>query len=137
MERGKSNPRKPMKKSLRKKKDPFVIRPDLMGGPFLAVAVKDGSSEVGHIDANDEKYTVTWIIPLGTWEGGDLCFPTLGIRVPLSPGQIFCGMMGFLPHYTAPYYGINAKRVSLTCFTDKFLMKEALRRRDRLNNSPS
>ncbi|KAK7434876.1 hypothetical protein VKT23_019979 [Stygiomarasmius scandens] len=39
-------------------------------GSFFCAAIKEGSSELWHVDWNDDPNTLTWIIPVGQgWEG--------------------------------------------------------------------
>ncbi|KAF5320039.1 hypothetical protein D9758_018326 [Tetrapyrgos nigripes] len=52
-------------------------------GAFLAIAMKEGSSERFHLDWNNDYNLFAWIAPIGEdWEGGDFCVPQLGYRIP-------------------------------------------------------
>jgi hypothetical protein len=90
-------------------------------GAFFTVAVKEGSSDIIHIDYNDDLDGITWVIPLGDFEGADLFCPQLGVRVPIAPGQVFGGIMRRVAHAATPIS--HGRRVVLTCFCDKFTMK--------------
>lgn len=102
----------------------FASRPGLdFKGVFFTVAVKEGSSEYFHIDFNDYKDGITWVVPLGDWEGGELCLPQLGIKIPICAGQALGVMSGVLAHCSAPI--TRGKRLILTLFTDKFIVKNS------------
>jgi hypothetical protein len=50
-------------------------------------AVKEGSSDHVHIDWND--HSITWVLPIGDWEGGNMIFPQLGnLEIPLRSGEL-------------------------------------------------
>lgn len=91
-------------------------------GPFFTVAVKEGSSEIIHVDVNDDKAIRTYIFCVGDWEGGELVLPQLGIKIPIHPGQVLAVMSDTLAHCSAPLKG---RRIVFTCFSDKFLMKHS------------
>jgi hypothetical protein len=55
-----------------------------------------------HIDRDDDKYGFCWLIPLGDWEGGDVIFPQLNIRVKLKPGNILAFRSNLLVHGNLP-----------------------------------
>ena len=98
----------------------FKKRPALQfGGAFFTVAIKEGSSEVIHLDFNDDPNGISWIVPLGDWEGGEFCLPQLGIKIPIRSGQILGAMTRILAHCSAPVKGF---RIILTLFADKFLL---------------
>src|SRR5215471_10599899 len=95
----------------------FADRPGLdLQGPFFTVAVKEGASEIWHIDWNDDVNTITWVIPVGNWEGGEFCIAQLGVRIPIRPGQVLGVRAKLLAHCSAPV--ASGKRVVFTCFTD-------------------
>jgi hypothetical protein len=99
-------------------------RPDLQfGGAFFTVAVKEGSSEVVHLDFNDDPNNISWVVPLGDWEGGEFCLPQLGIKIPIRPGQVLAAMTRILAHCSAPVKGF---RVILTLFAEKNLLNHAI-----------
>jgi hypothetical protein len=92
-------------------------------GAFFTVAVKEGTSERIHIDFNDDPNNVSWVVPLGEWEGGEFCAPQLDQKVPISPGQAFAAMTRILAHSSAPIK--NGRRLVLTLFTDKYLLQHS------------
>lgn len=97
-------------------------RPALdFGGSFFIVAVKEGSSEILHIDFNDDPNCVSWVILLGDWTGGEFCLPQLGVRIPVRPGQALAVMTKILVHCTTPI--TSGRRIILTLFTDRTLLK--------------
>ncbi len=60
--------------------------PDLnFGGPFTTVSVTEGVSDIAHTDRNDAG--LTWVVPMGKWEGGDLCIPFYKIKIPIKEGE--------------------------------------------------
>ena len=91
------------------------------GGAFFTVAAKEGSSEILHLDFNDERHSIAWVIPLGDWAGGEFCLPQLGIRIPVRPGQVLAVMTKILVHCTAPI--TSGRRIILTLFCDQNLLK--------------
>lgn len=98
-------------------------RPALQfGGAFFTVAVKEGSSEIIHLDFNDDPNGISWVIPLGDWEGGEFCLPQFGIKIPIQSGQILGAMTRILAHCSAPVKGF---RVILTLFADKNLLNHS------------
>ncbi|KAH6871922.1 hypothetical protein BKA70DRAFT_1241333 [Coprinopsis sp. MPI-PUGE-AT-0042] len=58
-----------------------------LGGSFFTIAVKEGSSERLHLDFRDDHRTLSWLVPMGSYTGGDFIVPQLGYRVPVRPGQ--------------------------------------------------
>ena len=74
-----------------------------------------------HIDRDDDKYGFCWLVPLGEWEGGDLIFPQLNVRIKLKPGNILAFRSNLLVHGNLPCSGI---RHSLVFFTHNNLFPE-------------
>jgi len=89
-------------------------------GAFFIVAIKEGSSEILHLDFNDDKNGISWIIPIGDWEGGEFCVPQLNIKIPIRSGQVLGVMTRMLAHCSAPV--TNGRRIILTLFADKNLL---------------
>ncbi|SJL03176.1 uncharacterized protein ARMOST_06522 [Armillaria ostoyae] len=105
-------------------KKAYKKRPTLDFGPaFFSIAMKDGSSEHVHLDFSDDIHTMTWIIPIGDWEGGEFCIPQLGIGIPLKPGQVLAIRTWLLAHCNAPITA--GRRVVFTCFSEKTVLKHA------------
>jgi len=93
------------------------------GGSFFIVAVKEGSSEILHINFNDDPNSVSWVIPLGDWTGGEFCLPQLGVKIPVRPGQALAGMTKILVHCTTPI--TSGRWIILTLFSDRTLLKHS------------
>ncbi|KAK7442562.1 hypothetical protein VKT23_016160 [Stygiomarasmius scandens] len=93
-------------------------------GSFFCAAIKEGSSELWHVDWNDDPNTLTWVIPIGEgWEGAEFCVPQLGVKVPILPGQILGALTRRLVHCAAPSCG--GRRLVLTLFCDRWIMKHS------------
>ncbi|KAK7450153.1 hypothetical protein VKT23_013036 [Stygiomarasmius scandens] len=93
-------------------------------GAFLCVAIKEGSSEVFHLDWQDDPNSLAWIAPLGEgWTGGDFCLPQLNIRIPIYPGQVLGAQTRRLIHCRSPVE--SGRRIVVTCFTDRGTLKKA------------
>ena len=102
--------------------DKFASRPNLdFGGAFFTVAVKEGSSEIVHIDFNDDCKNVAFVVPFGDFKGADLCVPQLNTRVPVSPGQVVAFNSKLLAHCSSPI--LEGRRIILTLFTDYVVLK--------------
>jgi hypothetical protein len=100
--------------------DELAKRPALdFKGAFFTIAVKEGGSEIVHIDWSDGRNTMTWVFAVGDWEGGEFVAPQLGIRVPIVPGHLFGVMSRTVAHFTTPI--TSGQRVVFTCFTDQNL----------------
>ncbi|KAI0312509.1 hypothetical protein OF83DRAFT_1086969 [Amylostereum chailletii] len=66
----------------------FAQRPALdLDEAFLVFAVKEGSSEIIHIDWNNFPDSLTSIVVFGDWTGGELCLPQLDKKFKLQHGQ--------------------------------------------------
>lgn len=74
-----------------------------------------------HIDRHDDKYGFCWLVPLGEWEGGDLIFPQLKVRVKLKPRNILAFRSNLLVHGNLLCSGV---RHSLVFFTHNNLFPE-------------
>jgi hypothetical protein len=103
-------------------KEEFTIRASLdFNGVFFTVAVKEGCSEIIHADWNDNPDSLSWIVPIGNWEGGEWCSPQLGLKFPVQAGQVLAATTHRLVHCSAPI--THGQRLIFTLFTDKYLMK--------------
>ena len=103
-------------------------RPNLdFGGLFFTIAVKEGSSEIFHIDWNDNMQKYAIIFCAGDYEGGEFCVPQLRVRIPLRPGSVIAVRTRLLAHCSAPLKG---RRLVFTCFTDCTLLEHTLQGRD-------
>jgi hypothetical protein len=81
--------------------------------------VKEGSSEIPHVDFNDDGNSLTWAVPIGEFAGGDFCAPQLDSRIPVLSGQGLACTTRRILHYTTPVHG---SRLVLILFCDKTLM---------------
>ncbi|KAG2045551.1 hypothetical protein BDR06DRAFT_900556, partial [Suillus hirtellus] len=105
-------------------KDAILKRPALdFSGAFFTLAVKEGTSEIIHIDWNDDLDSITWLIALGDWEGGYIVLPQNGImvRIPVRAGDLFGFMARTLAHCTTPV--TKGRRIILTCFSDSNILR--------------
>lgn len=94
-----------------------------LGHGFHAIAIKDGSSDLLHIDMHDE--LMAFILALGEWlSEGYLVLPQLGVKFRIPPGSAFGFLASRLAHFTTS--PIGGRRIVITCFTDRFLLRHAL-----------
>jgi hypothetical protein len=89
---------------------------------FTTVAVKEGSSEHVHIDRNDQG--ITWVLPIGEWEGGHMVIPQLGLKLPVRPGELLGFSANLLAHYSTPVTSGN--RLVITMFTCRHIFSDSL-----------
>ena len=89
---------------------------------FTTVAVKEGSSERIHVDYNDQG--ITWVLPIGEWEGGEMVFPQLKLKVPLRSGELLGFSANLLAHHSMPIIWGNC--LVITMFTCKHIFADAL-----------
>ncbi|KAF8574007.1 hypothetical protein K439DRAFT_1245508, partial [Ramaria rubella] len=96
----------------------FAARPSLdFQGLFFTLAVKEGGSQILHLDWLDHPWTYAWVIFLGEgWEGGELCLPQLGRKIPTHPGQVIAFTGCTLAHFAAPHK--NSRRLVCTRYSD-------------------
>ena len=85
-----------------------------------------------HIDRDDDKYGFCWLVPLGEWEGGDLIFPQINVRIKLKPGNILLFRSNLLVHGNLPCLGV---RHSLVFFTHNNLFPETFQHVENNNYS--
>jgi hypothetical protein len=93
------------------------------GGAFFAVAVKEGSSGLVHIDWHDWHAIWAFVFAIGDWEGGEFWAPELGIKIPTRPGQVFAILAHVVAHFSAPL--TQGRRIIFTCFTDSLMVLHA------------
>ncbi|KAF6762935.1 hypothetical protein DFP72DRAFT_743148, partial [Ephemerocybe angulata] len=68
------------------------------GGIFFTVPAKFGTSGKGHIDFNDHRKSLTWLIAFGDWEGTNFSCSQSNIRIPIKSGQVFAYITHLLAH---------------------------------------
>ena len=104
-------------------KKAWTLRPALDLGPAIcSIAIKDGSSEIWHLDFSDDPAFLTWLFVAGKFVGGDFCSAQLGKRFPIGPGQLFAVRARYVVHCSAPYEG---RRVVMTGFMESTLLRKA------------
>ncbi|KAJ7587925.1 hypothetical protein C8J56DRAFT_785672, partial [Mycena floridula] len=105
-------------------KKAYTQRPALRFGPaFCCVAFKVGSSEVVHLDFNDDKRFLTWCMPVGDWTGANFVIPQLGISIPILPGKMYAVLAGIVAHCSTPITSGN--RLIFTGFMEKTVLQRA------------
>ena len=80
---------------------------------FTTVAMVEGCSERVHVDANDQG--ITWVLPLGNWEGANFMIPQLDLEILVKSGQLLGFSANLLAHYCTPI--TSGHRVVITMFT--------------------
>lgn len=94
-------------------------------GAFFTVAIKEGSSEMPHLDFNDHPHSMTWVVPLGRFGGGHFVSPQLRRTIPVAAGQVMGAMTRYLLHSGTVV--TEGSRLVLTCFTDHTLISHSER----------
>ena len=75
--------------------------------------------QLNHIDANDYKNGLCFVIPFGNWIiGGQLIFPDINLEVELSSGDLICFQSHSLSHFVNDFEG---ERNSIVLFCDNNL----------------
>ncbi|PKY60598.1 hypothetical protein RhiirA4_412764 [Rhizophagus irregularis] len=99
---------------------PFVPR---TFGIFPTIAINFNVISNYHWDSNDDPNGLCFLVALGDFEGGELCFPQLQILVKLKPGQIVAFPSYLLLHGNLPI--IRGIRFSIVYFVHaNFLSKK-------------
>lgn len=95
-----------------------------MDGAFFTLACNIGSSELWHLDWNDDSrlYAIIFCVSDqdGGWEGGDFNLPQLGYRIKLDEGDVLFILARRLIHCATTV--LKGKRMVFTCFTDRFIV---------------
>ncbi|KAJ7328890.1 hypothetical protein DFH08DRAFT_751493 [Mycena albidolilacea] len=98
------------------------------GGLWFCVAVKEGCSEIIHLDFNDTHTLVAiiWVVSRenSSWTGGEFSVPQLGGKIPFSGGQMIAARTRILAHCGAQIIGKG--RIAFTCFSDSQLVEQTL-----------
>ena len=99
---------------------PFVPR---SFGIFLTIAINFNVISNYHWDSNDTPEGLCFLVALGDFEGGELCFSQLQIMVKLKPGQVVAFPSYLLLHGNLPI--TRGIRFSIIYFVLKsFLSKD-------------
>ncbi|RHZ83994.1 hypothetical protein Glove_86g100 [Diversispora epigaea] len=92
-------------------------------GIFPMIAINYNIVSNYHWDLSDASNCLCCLIPLGNFQGGDLYFPQLHVRVPLQPGQVVAFDSHNLLHGNLPL--ISGIRHSIVYFVHQnFFHKE-------------
>lgn len=104
------------------------------GGSFFTVALKEGGSELMHIDWGDSPTSLTFITSVGG-RSVYFCIPQLRMKVPLRPGQFLAVASRLLSHFVTEISGETGdrlplrtaydRRVVIVAFCDHHLMKHS------------
>ena len=93
-------------------------------GLCQTIAIKEGGSQIPHLDWMDHPAIYAFVICIGPgWKGGKLYFPQLHRAVPTSPSQVIAFQVRCLAHFTAP---VERDHLALTCFVDQSTLDKAL-----------
>lgn len=58
-----------------------------------------------HTDSKDDIHGMCCILPLGSFVGADVCFPSLGLKILVPPGTFVFFRSYLLPHYITAFAG--------------------------------
>jgi hypothetical protein len=89
---------------------------------FTTIAVKEGSSSEIHIDRNNQG--ITWVLPIGDWEGRNMVIKHLGKEVPIRPGELLGFRANLLAHYSTPV--TSGRHVVITMFTCRHIFSDSI-----------
>ena len=67
-----------------------------------------------HIDRDDDQYGFCWLVLLGEWEGDDLIFSQLNVRIKLKSENILAFKSNLLVYENLPCFGIRHLLVFFT-----------------------
>ncbi|KAG2088893.1 hypothetical protein BD769DRAFT_1372318, partial [Suillus cothurnatus] len=86
------------------------------GEAFFTLAIKEGISEIVHVNWNDDINSIIWLISLGDWEEGFIVFTQNSIKchIPIYAGDMLSFMACMLAHCTTSV--TKGRRIILTCF---------------------
>lgn len=86
--------------------------------PFLGFVLNLNISSRCHRDHGDKTFCM--VIPIGDYEGGELCLMEPGIVIPLRSGDIILFLSSAVTHFNLHYKG---ERGSLVLHSDKEINK--------------
>ena len=67
-----------------------------------------------HRDLDDTVWGFCCIVPQGSFEGGYLCLPSLGIKIACPQGTVIFLRSYILPHYISDFTGTRVSFISFT-----------------------
>ena len=82
--------------------------------PFSSFVINFNVATRGHRDGKDLK--VCLVMPIGTFQGSELCLAEPGLVIPLQSGDAFIFPSCLITHLNLLYTGTHA---SLVCHTDR------------------
>ncbi|KAI0072022.1 hypothetical protein K474DRAFT_1605907, partial [Panus rudis PR-1116 ss-1] len=95
-----------------------------LGSLFTCAVVSIGGSDCTHVDWMDDYDLLAWVISLGKFLGSTICFPQLGQKYCVRPGDVFGLASRHLAHRAElPESG---RRIAVTLFTGRTLAKRTL-----------
>src|SRR5436305_14524833 len=89
---------------------------------FPMIAINFNTISDYHWDEHDEPNSLCYLVALGDFDSGQLCFPQLQIVIPLKPGQIVAFSSRFLMHENFPV--IRGIRHSIVYFIHKYFFRD-------------
>ncbi|KIJ53131.1 hypothetical protein M422DRAFT_25637 [Sphaerobolus stellatus SS14] len=88
-----------------------------MGGLFFTLAIKEGGSQIPHLDWLDHPGIYAFVLTVA-------CFPQLGKKIKTYPGMVIAFQARYLAHFAGESTG---QRLVITCFSDQFTVACALK----------
>ena len=82
--------------------------------PFSGLVININACSESHRDQND--FIACLVLPIGDFEGGELCLYEPGVVLPLQNGDIVFFLSFDITHFNLPYTG---RRASMVLHTDK------------------
>lgn len=82
--------------------------------PWAAVSLNINFPALPHKDKHDHRHGFCWVVPFGSWEGGNLHMAELDQEVALTPGDVVCFQSTNITHHNSKYLGT---RYSLVLFS--------------------
>jgi hypothetical protein len=91
--------------------------------PFCSFVVNIQVCSIGHRDPYDDLMCL--VVPIGRFEGGQLCFYEPGLILDVDPGDVIIFPSSDITHFNLHFKGI---RHSLVCQSDKAMRAWAERK---------
>lgn len=88
------------------------------GGSFSTIAVKEGGSELMHIDWGDSPDSLTFITSVGG-RSVYFCIPQLRMKIPLQPGQFLAVASRLLSHFVVHITDETEHQLNLRAACDR------------------